>query len=65
MAVNQYVLFGIFALVAVGIAFVVLRTAVYFVSSIPKWFYVLVILGAIFGAAFVFFGTTVTKAFGF
>jgi hypothetical protein len=64
MAVNQYILFAVFALIAVVIAFVILRTAVYFVSSIPKWIYVLVILGAIFGVAFVFFGTTVTKAFG-
>ena len=65
MAVNQYILFVIVALAAAAIAFVILRTAVYFVSSIPKWIYVLVILAVIFGAAFVFFGTTVTKAFGF
>jgi hypothetical protein len=62
---NQYVLFGILAFAAVVIAFIILRIVVYFVSSIPKWLYVLVILGAVFGVAFIFFGRTVIQAFGF
>jgi hypothetical protein len=60
---NQYIVFAIFALIVLAIAFVILRIVVYFISSIPKWLYVLVALAAIFGAAFVFFGTTVMKAF--
>ena len=57
--------FVLFALLAVAVAFIVLRIVVYFVSSIPKWLYVLVMLAALFGVAFVFFGTTVTRSFGF
>jgi hypothetical protein len=61
---NNYVFFAILAVVAILVVFVVLRMVVYFVSSIPKWLYVLLILCAVFGAAFVAFGTTVTRAFG-
>ena len=61
---NVNIWFVLFALLAVALAFIILRTIVYFVSSIPKWIYVLVMLAAVFGVAFVFFGTTVTKAFG-
>jgi hypothetical protein len=62
---NNYVFFVILALAAILVVFLVLRMVVYFVSSIPKWLYVLLILCAIFGAAFVAFGTVVTKTFGF
>jgi hypothetical protein len=62
---NNYVFFAILAVVAILVVFAVLRIVVYFVSSIPKWLYVLLILCAIFGAAFVAFGTAVTRAFGF
>ncbi|MDR1580292.1 MAG: hypothetical protein LBS35_08030 [Synergistaceae bacterium] len=62
---NNYLFFVILALVAILVVFVVLRIIVYFISSIPKWLYVLLILCAIFGAAFVAFGKTVTKTFGF
>jgi hypothetical protein len=61
---NNYVFFAIVAVVAILVVFVVLRMIVYFVSSIPKWLYVLLILCAIFGAAFVAFGTTVSGMFG-
>ncbi|MDR1651121.1 MAG: hypothetical protein LBR87_04980 [Synergistaceae bacterium] len=61
---NPYILFGIFAVIAVIVVFVIMRAAVYFVSAIPKWLYVLVILAVIFGVAFVFFGETVRGAFG-
>ena len=62
---NFNIWFVLFALLAVAVAFIVLRMVVYFISSIPKWIYVLVMLAAFFGVVFVFFGTTVTKTFGF
>jgi hypothetical protein len=55
----------LFALLAVAAAFIVLRMVVYFVSSIPKWVYVLVLLGAFCAVVFIFFGTTVARTFGF
>ncbi|MDR1132510.1 MAG: hypothetical protein LBL05_00015 [Synergistaceae bacterium] len=62
---NNYLFFAILAIAAILVVFVVLRIIVYFVSSIPKWLYVLLILCAIFGAAFVAFGSAVTRTFGF
>ena len=61
---NDYLFFAIVAVVAILVVFVVLRIIVYFVSSIPKWLYGLLILCAIFGAAFVAFGTGVSRTFG-
>jgi hypothetical protein len=52
------------AVAAVLVVFVALRIIVYFVSSIPKWLYALLILAAISAAAFVVFGTAVTQTFG-
>jgi hypothetical protein len=65
ITMNQYILFAAVASVAVLIVFAILRMVVYFVSSIPKWIYVLVIMGVLFCVAFAFFGSTVTRAFGF
>jgi len=63
--VNVNIWFVLFALLAVTVAFTILRMVVYFVSSLPKWIYVLVMLAAFFCVVYIFFGTTVTKTFGF
>jgi hypothetical protein len=59
---NQLIIFAVLALVAVLVVYIILRIIVGIFSSIPKWIYVLVILSAIFGAAFLAFGTTVFNA---
>ena len=56
--------FVLVALLALGLAFAILRMIVYFVRSIPKWVYVLVMFAAVCGVAFIFFGTTVIQTFG-
>ena len=56
--------FVLIALLAVALVFIILRIVVYFVRSIPKWVYVLVMFGALCGVAFIFFGTTVINTFG-
>ena len=62
---SSYIWFALIALLAVAVVFIILRMIVYFVSSIPKWVYVLVIFGALCGVAFIFFRTTVIQTFGF
>ena len=56
--------FVLFAILAVVVAFVILRMIVYFVSSIPKWVYVLVMFAAFCGVVFIFFGNTIISTFG-
>ena len=56
--------FVLVAILAVVIAFAILRMVVYFVRSIPKWVYVLVMFAVFCGVAFIFFGTTVIQTFG-
>jgi len=59
----QWVIFGGITLVAILLAYLILRVILGFISSIPKWIYVLVILGVIAAAAFAVFETAVFDAF--
>jgi len=52
------------ALLAVVLVFVILRMIVYFVSSIPKWIYVLLMIAVFCGVIFIFYGTSLLRAFG-
>ena len=62
---DSNILFILAAALAVVLVFVILRIIVYFVRAIPKWVYVLVMLAAFLGVAFIFFRTTVIQIFGF
>ena len=57
--------FVLVAILAVVIAFVILRVIVRFVRSIPKWVYVLVMFAVFCGVAFIFFGRTIISTFGY
>ena len=61
----SYIWFALAAVLAVAIAFAILRMIVYFVRGIPKWVYVLVMFAAICGVAFIFFGRTIVQTFGY
>ena len=57
--------FALVALLAVVVVFGILRIIVYFFSAIPKWVYVLLMLGAFLTVVFIFFKDIVIKTFGF
>jgi energy-coupling factor transporter transmembrane protein EcfT len=61
---SQYTMFCIVTVIAIVIVFVILRTIVYFVSSIPKWVYVVVILLVLVGITVAFFNEKLISTFG-